>query len=73
MGSKWKLRWSNDFNQDKNDFDGSTPTSEKPKISFSCAFHRKRNHYILYNIVVLIILYIYVVLPLWQAFVITSL
>ena len=36
MGLKWKLRWSNDVNQDKNDFDGSIPTAEMPKISFSC-------------------------------------
>ncbi len=39
MGSKWKLRWSNDVNQDKNDFDGSNPTAEMPKISFSCGSH----------------------------------
>ena len=41
MGSKWKLRWSNDVNQDKNDFDGSNPTAEMPKISFSCGLDRK--------------------------------
>lgn len=40
MGSKWKLRWSNDVNQDKNDFDGSNPTAEMPKKSFSCGSHR---------------------------------
>ena len=40
MGSKWKLRWSNDVNQDKNDFDGSNPTAEMPKISFSCGLDR---------------------------------
>ena len=36
MGLKWKRRWSNDVNQNKNDFDGSNPTAEMPKISFSC-------------------------------------
>ena len=43
---KRKRRWSSDGNQDKNDFDGSIPTSEKPKKSFSCGLdkinHRKR-------------------------------
>lgn len=32
--SKWRRRWSSDVNQEGNDFDGSTPTSEKPKIFF---------------------------------------
>ena len=44
MGSKWKLRWSNDVNQDKNDFDGSNPTAEMPKISFSCGLDNKKPH-----------------------------
>lgn len=26
----------------RNGFDGSTPTSEMPKISFSCGSHKKR-------------------------------
>lgn len=41
MDSKWKLRWSNDVNQDKNDFDGSNPTAEMPKISFPCGLDKK--------------------------------
>lgn len=41
MGLKWKLRWSNDVNQDKNDFDGSNPTAEMPKISFSCGLDKR--------------------------------
>ncbi len=52
MGSKWKRRWSNDVNQDKNDFDGSNPTAEMPKISFSCGLdithaveHHSRNNF----------------------------
>ncbi len=43
MGLKWKLRWSNDVNQDKNDFDGSIPTAEMPKISFSCGLDSRES------------------------------
>ena len=30
----------------KNDFDGSNPTAEMPKISFSCGSHRKNPNFV---------------------------
>ena len=43
MDLKWRQRWNSDGNQDKNDFDGSNPTAEMPKISFLCGLDNKKS------------------------------